>query len=111
MSGMLILCATPIGNLEDTTLRAIRVLKEADVVACEDTRRTRKLLVHHGITPRDLVVYNDVGRDDIGFDSAHNEVVLVSHDGERPVSKASKPAIADAILDEVERLMTKENGS
>ncbi len=53
----------------------------------------------------DLVVYNDVGRDDIGFDTPDNEVVLVTRDGERPVAKASKPAIAQAILDEVERLL------
>jgi len=53
----------------------------------------------------DLVVYNDVGRDDIGFDSPDNEVILVTRAGERPISKASKPAIADAILDEVERLL------
>jgi phosphopantothenoylcysteine decarboxylase/phosphopantothenate--cysteine ligase len=53
----------------------------------------------------DLVVYNDVGRDDIGFDSPDNEVVLVTQEGERSVGKASKPAIADAILDEVERLL------
>jgi phosphopantothenoylcysteine decarboxylase / phosphopantothenate---cysteine ligase len=56
----------------------------------------------------DLVVYNDVGRDDIGFDSPDNEVVLVSRAGERTVAKASKPAIAAEILDEVERLL---NGS
>ena len=53
----------------------------------------------------DLVVYNDVGRDDIGFDSADNEVVLVARDGERVVPKASKTAIAHEILDEVERLL------
>ena len=53
----------------------------------------------------DLVVYNDVGRDDIGFDSPDNEVVLVSHDGERAVPKAAKKAIAEEILDEVERLL------
>ncbi len=53
----------------------------------------------------DLVVYNDVGRTDIGFDSQENEVVLVARDGERVVPKASKAAIAGEILDEVERLL------
>lgn len=52
----------------------------------------------------DLVVYNDVGRDDIGFDSADNEVTLVTADGDIHVSLAPKPAIAGAVLDEVERL-------
>jgi phosphopantothenoylcysteine decarboxylase / phosphopantothenate---cysteine ligase len=53
----------------------------------------------------DLVVFNDVGRADIGFDVPENEVVLVTRDGERVVPKAGKPQIASAILDEVERLL------
>jgi phosphopantothenoylcysteine decarboxylase/phosphopantothenate--cysteine ligase len=53
----------------------------------------------------DLVVFNDVGRSDIGFNSTDNEVVLISRDGEREVPKAAKAAVAAAILDEVERLL------
>jgi 16S rRNA (cytidine1402-2'-O)-methyltransferase len=50
MAGTLFVVATPIGNLEDITLRALRVLREADIVAAEDTRRTARLLAHHGIS-------------------------------------------------------------
>jgi phosphopantothenoylcysteine decarboxylase/phosphopantothenate--cysteine ligase len=64
--------------------------------------RKRAMLTDKNV---DLVVYNDVGRDDIGFDSDENEVVLVTRDAERTVAKAPKAAIARAILDEVERLL------
>jgi phosphopantothenoylcysteine decarboxylase/phosphopantothenate--cysteine ligase len=53
----------------------------------------------------DLFVYNDVGREDIGFESGQNEVTFISPDGERALAKAPKDEIAAAILDEVERLL------
>lgn len=56
--GALYIVATPIGNLEDITLRALRVLKEADIVAAEDTRHTHKLLTHFGIHAH-LTSYHD----------------------------------------------------
>jgi phosphopantothenoylcysteine decarboxylase/phosphopantothenate--cysteine ligase len=64
--------------------------------------RARKKLADKQV---DLIVYNDVSRDDVGFDAEDNEVVIVSAQGERVVEKAPKEAIAAAILDEVERLI------
>lgn len=56
--GVLYVVATPIGNLEDITLRALRVLREADLIACEDTRHTRKLLDHYSIA-RPVLSYHE----------------------------------------------------
>jgi phosphopantothenoylcysteine decarboxylase / phosphopantothenate---cysteine ligase len=64
--------------------------------------RKRRMLAEKHL---DLVVFNDVSRDDIGFDAPDNEVVLITADGERKVGKAPKHEIAAAILDEVERLL------
>jgi 16S rRNA (cytidine1402-2'-O)-methyltransferase len=55
---MLAVCATPIGNLDDVTLRVLAELREADVVLCEDTRHTRILLDRHGVRARSLVSYH-----------------------------------------------------
>jgi 16S rRNA (cytidine1402-2'-O)-methyltransferase len=57
-AGRLIVCPTPIGNLEDVTLRVLSALREADVVACEDTRRTRVLLERYGVSAK-LVSYHE----------------------------------------------------
>ena len=58
MSGRLVVCPTPIGNLEDVTLRVLAALRDADVVACEDTRRTRILLDRYGVKAK-LVSYHE----------------------------------------------------
>jgi 16S rRNA (cytidine1402-2'-O)-methyltransferase len=87
----LAVCATPIGNLEDVTLRLLRELREADVVLCEDTRQTRKLLERHGVTAR-LLSYHE-----------HNEAERTAEvlprlqAGERValVTDAGMPAISD----------------
>ena len=70
--------------------------------AANGLERARRKLADKRV---DLVVYNDVSRDDVGFDAQENEVVIVSAQGERRVDKAPKEAIAAAILDEVELLI------
>jgi 16S rRNA (cytidine1402-2'-O)-methyltransferase len=89
--GRLYVCGTPIGNLEDVTLRLLRILAEADRVAAEDTRRTRKLLTHHGIHAR-LVSYHEANER-----SRVPELIGLMHAGERIalVTDAGMPAISD----------------
>jgi len=90
-AGTLFLVGTPIGNLEDITLRALRTLKEVDLIACEDTRQTQKLLNHYGIEKR-TVSYHE-----------HNElerapeliVHLENGDDVAIVSDAGMPGVSD----------------
>ncbi|MGQ0548822.1 MAG: 16S rRNA (cytidine(1402)-2'-O)-methyltransferase [Armatimonadota bacterium] len=89
--GTLYLVATPIGNLEDLTLRAIRVLREASLIACEDTRRTRGLLAHHDIhTPvTSLHEHNERAR------IPHLLKILQEGKSVAVVSDAGTPAVSD----------------
>ena len=84
MAGLLYLVATPIGNLEDITYRAVRVLKEADLIACEDTRHTRTLLDHYKIrTP--TISYHE-----------HNEVERAAELAARLSAGAAIALVSDA---------------
>src|SRR5512146_2053144 len=89
--GTLYLVATPIGNLEDITLRALRLLKEVDLIACEDTRHSRKLLVHYGIaTP--LTPYHDHNE----RDKAEQLLAKLEHGQNLAlISDAGTPGISD----------------
>lgn len=90
MSGILYLCATPIGNLEDMTFRAVKILREVDLIAAEDTRHTRKLLTHFDIhTP--LIRYDE-------FTKTVGEKIIqeiLSGKNVACVSDAGMPAISD----------------
>jgi 16S rRNA (cytidine1402-2'-O)-methyltransferase len=91
MSGLLYIVATPIGNLEDITYRAVRVLKEAGLIACEDTRHTCKLLEHYGIQTPTISYheYNEVERsEDLAARMLAGAVVAL-------VSDAGMPLVSD----------------
>ena len=85
MTGALVVCPTPIGNMEDITLRVLTALREADVVACEDTRHTRVLLDRHGISARTVSYHehNEASRaaELVGRMQAGETVALVSDAG------------------------------
>lgn len=99
MSGTLYVVSTPIGNLEDITLRALRVLREVDLVACEDTRQTRKLLDHYGIQ-KPMLSYHE-----------HNEAARAEELIEKLRLGASVALVSDAgtplISDPGYRLLAK----
>jgi 16S rRNA (cytidine1402-2'-O)-methyltransferase len=90
VTGALVVCGTPIGNLEDASPRLVRALDEADVVACEDTRHTRRLLDHFGIHAKTVSYheFNERGRAEELADriDAGERVALVSDAGMPAVS-------------------------
>jgi 16S rRNA (cytidine1402-2'-O)-methyltransferase len=84
VTGALVVCPTPIGNLEDVTLRVLSALRSADVVACEDTRRTRVLLDKHGVSAK-TVSYHE-----------HNEAARASELVGRMVGGETVALVSDA---------------
>jgi 16S rRNA (cytidine1402-2'-O)-methyltransferase len=99
--GTLHLVATPIGNLEDVTLRALRVLREADLVLAEDTRHTRVLLDRHAIAqrPRSLHAHNEAARiaEVLALLASGRQVALVSDAGTPLISDPGEKLVAAAI--------------
>lgn len=91
MAGILYLCATPIGNLEDMTFRAVRILGEVDFIAAEDTRHTRKLLTHFDLHTA-LISYHEHNKFERG-----PELIQLLLEGKNiaVVSDAGLPGIAD----------------
>src|SRR5437879_1294801 len=99
--GTLYLVATPIGNLEDITLRALRVLRECDLIAAEDTRRTGQLLKHFGIS-KPLISYfqfNEAKRSEqiISRLGAGEKIALVTDAGSPGISDPGERVVKAAI--------------
>lgn len=100
-SGVLYLVATPIGNLDDITVRALHTLKEVDVIACEDTRQTRKLLNHFEIEKR-LVSYHEHNKEASGngllqWLAEGKQIALVSDAGLPAISDPGADLVRDAV--------------
>src|SRR5439155_6830676 len=100
---MLYLVATPIGNLEDISLRAIRILNEADIIACEDTRHARILFERHGIKPRRLVSYYSHNEQSRAAELAEDlrtgaTIALITDAGTPGISDPAWAIVREAIL-------------
>lgn len=106
MVGTLYIVATPIGNLEDITLRALRILKEVDLIAAEDTRHTKKLLTHYGIQ-KHLTSYHEYNEKTKSSQLIHRlkegcRVALVSDAGTPLLSDPGFRLVQEAIRAEVQ---------
>jgi 16S rRNA (cytidine1402-2'-O)-methyltransferase len=101
--GTLYLVATPIGNLEDVTARALRVLREVDLVAAEDTRHTRRLLEHFGITARlvSLFEHNERSRSDMLVEKLRSgeSVAIVTDAGSPGIADPGYPVVRAAVAE------------
>ena len=89
---MLYICATPIGNLDDISLRAVEILAKADIILCEDTRNSQKLLNHHGISQKRLIALHDHNENEISqkvLEWLAQELLIVQ------ISDAGTPGISD----------------
>lgn len=89
---MLYICATPIGNLNDITLRALETLHKADIILCEDTRNSQRLLQHHDIHGKRLVALHDHNENEVGqkvIEWLEQKLCLVQ------ISDAGTPGISD----------------
>lgn len=103
-AGTLYVVATPIGNLEDMTLRALRILESVDTIAAEDTRHTRRLLTHHGMS-KPLISYHD-----------HNKVrqaprlleILQAEQSVALVTDAGTPGISDPAYYLIQLLLSED---
>ncbi|MFZ9725799.1 MAG: 16S rRNA (cytidine(1402)-2'-O)-methyltransferase [Ilumatobacteraceae bacterium] len=103
MSGKLVLIATPIGNLADITARAIDALREADVICCEDTRHSSKLLQHIGVADKPLLVVNehteyDIREKIVDLVSKGKAVALITDAGSPGISDPGE-RIVRAVID------------
>lgn len=105
-SGTLYIVSTPLGNLEDITLRAIRTLREADIIAAEDTRHSLKLLSHLGITGKPIVSYwgereKAKSEEVIGLLKEGKDVALISDAGTPGISDPGAVLVRSAIDNEI----------
>ncbi|MBF0252868.1 MAG: 16S rRNA (cytidine(1402)-2'-O)-methyltransferase [Candidatus Omnitrophica bacterium] len=105
MKGNLYIVSTPIGNLEDITFRAVETLKKVDLIACEDTRRTKVLLDHYGITTHctSYHSYSSGGKKDRLADRIleGQNIALVSDSGTPGISDPGTPLIRTCIENEI----------
>ena len=102
MTGALVLVATPIGNLGDMSQRAIDALKQAEIICCEDTRHSGKLLSHFGVSGKKLIVINehteyDAREEIVGFVASGKTVALITDAGTPGISDPGERLVVAVI--------------